>query len=146
MTWPLELAGLPVADDLTTAVHEGWAAAAQLQGDVEWARALVHGDLRLLEVLPRAEAEALAAAAPDPVLAAGALRGEWGIDLSRAVVARIRQVREAGELGADYRFAGYRLHPAVEPEAEALRELGGRDLWTLCDLVGIRAAMLRELS
>jgi hypothetical protein len=142
------LVSLPVADDLAAAVHGGWAAAARLQRDAAWARALwpVLGDPRLLEALPRAEGEALAAASPEPVVAAGALPGTWGRDLSRAVIAAILRVREAGERGVDVAFAGYRLDPALEPEAEALRELGGRDIWMLCDVLAVRAAMLRELS
>ena len=58
----------------------------------------------------------------------------------------IRRRREAGERGADVGLAGYRLDPALADEAEALRELGGRDLRTLCDVLAARAAMLRELS
>ena len=44
-------------------------------------------------------------------------------------------------------FAGHRLDPALaEAAEERLRDLGGRDLWTLCDILAARAAMLRELS
>jgi hypothetical protein len=46
----------------------------------------------------------------------------------------------------DVRFAGHRLDPALEAEADTLRELGGRDLWDLCDTLITRAAMLRELG
>ena len=50
-------------------------------------------------------------------------------------------------MGSDVAFAGYRLDPALAPEAEErLRELGGRDLGLLCDILATRAAMLRELS
>ena len=62
------------------------------------------------------------------------------------MIASIRRRREAGERGADAGVAGYRLDPALADEAEALRDLGGRDLWTLCDVLALRAAMLRELS
>src|SRR4051812_38089095 len=146
--WSPQRLALSVADDLGPAVHEGWAEAAKRQGDAAWARALwpVTRDPELLTVLPRAEGEALAAAAEDPVVAARELRGQWGPDLSRAVLAAIRRTREAGEYGVDVRFAGHRLDPALELEAEALRELGGRDLWTLCDTLVTRAAMLRELA
>ena len=72
--------------------------------------------------------------------------GQWGPELSRTVIAAIRKRREAGERGVDVRFAGHRLDPALEPEAETLRELGGRDLWSLCDTLIARAAMLRELG
>ena len=104
------------------------------------------GDPDLLPVLPRDEAEALAATADDVIVAARRLTGQWGVELSRAVIAAIRRARETGTLGAHARVAGSRLDPALEAEVEALRELGGRELWELCDEVGIRAAMLRELS
>ena len=59
----------------------------------------------------------------------------------------IHQRRTAGERGQDVEFAGYRLDPAFAEEAEErLRELGGRDLRRLCDILAARAAMLRELS
>ena len=67
--------------------------------------------------------------------------------MSRAVIAAIERRRTAGERGQDVAFAGHRLDPALAPEAEErLRDLGGRDLWVLCDLLSARAAMLRELS
>ena len=49
-------------------------------------------------------------------------------------------------MSASVRVAGYRLDPALAPEAEPLRDLGGRDVDELCDVLAIRAAMLRELS
>ena len=54
------------------------------------------------------------------------LAGPWGPELSRAVIDAIR--RAARRAGTS-RVAGYRLDPALEPEAEPLRDLGGRDLW-----------------
>ena len=42
--------------------------------------------------------------------------------------------------------AGYQLDPSLAPEAEPLRDLGRRDINQLCDVLAIRAAMLRELS
>jgi hypothetical protein len=38
------------------------------------------------------------------------------------------------------------LDPAVLPELEPLIEAGGRPVARLCDVLAIRAAMLRELS
>jgi hypothetical protein len=113
-----------------------------------WARALwpITRDPELLAVLPLAEGEALAAAADDPIVAARELDGPWGPDLSRTVIAAIRAKREKGERGVDVRFAGHRLDPALEAEADTLREVGGRDLWDLCDTLITRAAMLRELG
>jgi hypothetical protein len=146
-TWSVELVQLPIADDLGEVVRSGWAGAAAAQRNEQWARALwpLHPDTRLLAVLPRAEAEALAAASDDPIAAAAALPGQWGAELSRAVIAAIGRRRQAGEW-LEASWAGHLLDPSVEPEAEALRELGGRDLWRLADVLGERAAMLRELG
>lgn len=132
-----DLVALPVRDDLRQAVHAGWAEAATNQRDAEWGRAL-----GLLELLPHEEAEARAAAADDPVLAAEPLRWTWGPELSTTVVASIKRRREAGGRGIDVAFVGYRLDPATE--VEHLRELGGRDIGRLCDVTAIRAAMLSE--
>ncbi|HEY6889043.1 MAG TPA: hypothetical protein VI300_14725, partial [Solirubrobacter sp.] len=144
-----ELVPLRVADDLAEIVRGGWADAAVAQRDVAWARALwpVHPDPVLLVALPREEGEALAAAADQPDVAAGALTGQWGATLSKAVVDAIHRRRTAGERGVDVEFSGYRLDPAFAGEAEErLRDLGGRDLRRLCDILTARAAMLRELS
>jgi hypothetical protein len=138
-----------VADDLAEVVHGGWAEAAIAQRDAEWARALwaVQPDPRLLTVLAKDEAEALAAAADAPDDAARALPAPWGPRLSKAVIDAIHDRRAAGERGQDVEFAGYRLDPALAAEAdERLRSLGGRDLRRLCDILDARAAMLRELS
>ena len=85
---------------------------------------------RLLAALPRAEAEALAAAAATRVAAARRCAGPWGPELSRAVIAAIRRPARRATRGVDVAFAGYRLDPALAPEAEPLRDLGGRDLWS----------------
>jgi hypothetical protein len=148
-TTPAALVALPVADDLGEVVHGGWADAAIAQRNAEWARALwpVHPDSRLLTVLPKDEAEALAAAADAPDDAARTLPAPWGRALSKAVLDAIGNRRAAGERGQDVEFAGHRLDPAFAAEAdERLRPLGGRDLHRLCDILSARAAMLRELS
>jgi hypothetical protein len=136
-TWDLGMVALPVRDDLRQAVHTGWIEAAINQRDEAWGRAL-----GLLELLPREEAEARAAAADDPIRAAEPLTWTWGPALSNTVVAAIKRLREAGHRGLDVAFAGYRLDPATE--VEHLRELGGRDIGRLCDVTAIRAAMLSE--
>jgi len=145
---PADIVALPVEDDLGEAVHRGWAQAAIALDDADWARALwtirPAGDL--LRALPRDEAQRLAAAAPDPLDAALALPGPWRREFSKAMIAAIEKER-AQLRRHDVEFAGYRLDPALAPEAEArLRELGGRDIRILCDVLDARAAMLRELS
>ena len=140
---------LAVRDDLADVVHSGWAAAAIAQRDAAWARALweVRPDPQLLLALPHDEAERIAAAAPEPDVAARELPRPWGLELSKAAIAAIERRRNAGDRGHDVAFAGHRLDPALAPEAEErLRDLGGRDLWVLCDILSTRAAMLRELS
>lgn len=139
-TWSLDLVALPVRDNLAAAVHEGWIEAAKRQRNAEWARALWPIDPELLAVLPRDEAERLAATAEDPFAAALELDGTWDSELSRAVLAAIPTLEE------DVRIAGYRLDPTLAPEAEALRDLGRRDVNHLCDVLAVRAAMLRDLS
>jgi hypothetical protein len=144
-----ELVHLPVRDDLAEIVHDGWAAAAIAQRDAAWARALweVRPGPALLLALPHEEAQHIAAAAPDPDVAARELPRPWGPELSKAAISAIERRRMAGERGQDVAFAGHRLDPALAQEAdERLRDLGGRDLWVLCDILSARAAMLRELS
>jgi hypothetical protein len=144
-----ELVRLPVGDDLTEVVHSGWVAAAIAQRDAAWARALwdVRPEPELLLALPHDEAQRIAAAAPDPDVAARELPRPWNLELSRAAIGAIEQRRKAGDRGHDVAFAGHRLDPALAQEAEErLRDLGGRDLWVLCDILSARAAMLRELS
>ncbi|MDA0140642.1 DUF5691 domain-containing protein [Solirubrobacter deserti] len=138
-TWDIAMVGLPVKDDLAAAVHEGWMLAALRQRDVEWGRAL-----GLLELLPREEAEARAAAADDPLLAAEPLEWTWGPELSNAVVASVKRRREAGGRDVDVAFVGRRLDPRTD--IEPLRDLGGRDITRLCDLLDTRAAMLSEFA
>ena len=70
--------------------------------------------------------------------------GRGAPTLSRTVIdgGRRGDARPAGTSA----FAGYRLDPSLETEVEALRDLGGRDIWSLCDTLVARAAMLRELA
>ena len=65
----------------------------------------------------------------------------WREPFSRAVVEAIRRDPVQATSGL-----GYHMHLAVEPEVETLRDLGGTNVWRLCDLVATRAAMLRELG
>jgi hypothetical protein len=145
---PSTLVSLGVADNLAPVVRSGWTQAAIAQRDPGWASALwgLRTEPALLAVLPRAAAEALAAAADDKLAAALALPGRWGEELSYWVLEDIRGRRSEGHRGVHVGEAGYRLHPAVEAQAETLRDLGGADLWELCDVLAIRAAMLRELG
>ena len=73
---------------------------------------------------------------------AAALRlpGQWGPELSRKVLEAIPTH------DANVKIAAYHLDPGLAEEAEALRDLGRRDVNELCDVLAIRAAILRELS
>jgi hypothetical protein len=138
---------LPVADDLADAVHGAWATAAIEQRNAEWARALwpLTHTPRLLTLLPPTEAEALAAAAPNPVEIARELEWPWSIAFSRTIIQAI-----PGYLKQQWRqrldFAGARLDPSLAEEVEALRDLGVADVRHVCDQVAARAAMLAELA
>ena len=150
-TWtaPADLVALHVRDDLVDVVHGAWVEAAIAQRDAEWARALwrVRPEPELLLALRHDEAQRIAAQTADPDVGARALPRPWGPELSAAAIAAIERRRKAGERGQDVAFAGHRLDPALAGEAEErLRDLGGRDLWVLCDILSARAAMLRELS
>ena len=72
----------------------------------------------------------------------------WGASLTRAVIEAIKHHRSDTEwVRADVAFAGERMDPALAEHAEEqLRELPGRDIRRLCDILAARAAMLRELS
>ena len=96
-------------------------------------------------MLPRAEGEALAAAAPDPFVAALRAAGPWGRELSRGVDRGDPAPRATRGAHVARRRLPARSRRSSR-EAEPLRDLGGRDLWDLCDVLAIRAAMLRELS
>ena len=147
---PRDLVRLPVRDDLADVVHSGWAAAAIAQRDAAWARALweVRPDPQLLLALPHDEARAHRRGGAR----ARRRRARASPAVGRSSSRRRRSRRSsggatAGDRGHDVAFAGHRLDPALAPEAEErLRDLGGRDLWVLCDILSTRAAMLRELS
>ena len=126
-------------------MYLGWTAAAYHQRNEDWARELwrVVDDPRLLTVLPRREAERRALGADDPFAAALELPGPWGPLLSRKIIELIPKLKERGVRVVT---AGYRIDPSLEAEVEALRDLGSRDVFELCDTVAIRAAILRELA
>jgi uncharacterized protein DUF5691 len=170
-----EVVRLPIADDHDNDVHIGWASAAVLCRDAEWARALLAagvvgagtaaGSLEaavdLLEVLPAAEREAAAAG-----LLRGAdgyrglmrvldrIPGPWAGALADAVLTALAALADAvGRLdGARYlgqlcRLADERLSPDV---ADRLVEITRRhDTWPLAELaetLRFRRDMLEELS
>ena len=90
---PDELASLPVANKLASAVHAGWSHAAARQLDSAWAEALLPKtwDARLLAALPREVAERHVRTTLDDsrvVAALEALRRPWGLELSRELVRR----------------------------------------------------------
>ena len=64
------------------------------------------------------------------------------------MIAAIKHHRSDTEwVRADVSFAGERMDPDLaDHAAEQLRELPGRDIRRLCDVLAARAAMLRELS
>jgi len=146
---PADLVALDVADDLGEIVHRGWADAAVAQRDAEWARALwaVRHDPVLLAALPHEEAQQLAARAERPDVVAAAVPGPWGATLTIAVLNALQRHRTGLDWGQDAAYAGERLNPAFTEDAEEkLRDLPGRDIRRLLDVLSARAAMLRELT
>ena len=113
------------------AVHAGWAAgrdgaSATPTGRARCGRVVDDPSCSTCSRAPRPRRSRLAPT--DPFAAALELPGPWG---PRALARGDRGDpgrREDGER-ARRRVAGYRLDPALEPEAEALRDLGGRDVW-----------------
>jgi Family of unknown function (DUF5691) len=149
VTWDLDMVSLDVADDLGEVVHRGWADAAVAQRDAEWARTLwaVRPDPVLLAALPHQEAQQLAARAERPDVVAAAVPGPWGATLTIAVLNALQRHRTGLDWGQDAAFAAERLSPAFTEDAEEkLRDLPGRDIRRLLDVLSARAAMLRELS
>jgi hypothetical protein len=148
-TWDLEMAAIEVADDLGDVVRGAWADAAVAQRDAEWATALwsVHPDPALLSALSHEQAQGLAARAERPDVVAAAVPGPWGATLTIAVINALARYRTGSDWGQDASYAGERLNPAFADDAEErLRDLPGRDIRRLLDILSARAAMLRELS
>jgi hypothetical protein len=162
-----EVVLLPIADDHHKDVHIGWARAAVLARDAEWARALlaagvVAGELDvavgLLGVLPAAEREAAAAELlrgadgyRGLLRALDRIPGPWTGKLADGVLGALAEA--AGRLdGARYlgqlcRLADERLSPDA---ADRLVEITRRhDTWPLAELaetLRFRRDMLEELS
>jgi hypothetical protein len=146
---PGELVALEVADDLGEIVRAGWGMAAVAQRDAEWARALwaVAPVAQLLEAVPHAEAQELAAGAERPDIVAQAVPGPWGPALTKTVIDAVQRSRAGQDFTQDVAYAGERLDLALADYAEErLRELPGRDVRRMLDVLAARAAMLRELS
>ena len=105
------LLALPVRDDLADVVHSGWVAAAIAQRDAAWARALwdVRPEPELLLALPHDEAQRIAAAAPEPDVAARALPAAVG---AGALEGRDRRDRAAAQGRRARAGRGVRRAPA----------------------------------
>ena len=107
----------------------------------------VRPDPVLLAALPHEEAQQLAARAERPDVVAAAVPGPWGATLTIAVLNALQRHRTGLDWGQDAAYAGERLNPAFTEDAEEkLRDLPGRDIRRLLDVLSARAAMLRELS
>jgi hypothetical protein len=145
---PEKILKLEVADDYEALVHGAFTIAAQQQRDAAWARALWRRRpaAGLLDVLPKAEREALASQRDELEDIVASLPRPWGPELSRAVVARLgRLVKEKQTYGIAPDLA-YGLDLSVLAPLEALREEGGARIDRLCHILATRAAMLGELS
>ncbi len=156
-TWPAAAQTVEKAD---TALRQAWAAAAALQGDGEWAGALLDAGVEepaLLAVVPHERAVAHATArvgagglAPAALDLLDACPDPWGPALSRTVVDALGELVKR-PARPDARLAGLaaRLDPAVAPAATvALAEHAGR--WSdvvgwFMDLLTFRAEMHEEL-
>jgi hypothetical protein len=164
---PMEVVCLPVADDLGRDVHIGWARAAVLRRDAEWARALLKGGavpaelepaVDLLAALPAAEREAAAAdllrwadGYRDLVRILDRIPGPWAGALADAVLGALADAAGRADaaryLGQLCRLADERLSPGV---AARLVEVTRRhDTWPLTELaetLRFRHDMLEELA
>jgi hypothetical protein len=146
---PEKILELAVADDYEALVHGAFTIAAQQQADAAWARALWHRypAAGILDILPRREREELALEVDELEDVVVSFPPPWGLELSRAVVARLGRLVKVGGLHGLGTDLAYGLDPAVLAPLEALREEdGGRPIDRLCTILAIRAAMLRELS
>ena len=148
---PADLVALPVADDLAEIVHAGWVAG----GDRAARRGVGAGAVGRparpgapAARSPHDEAQRIAAAAPEPDVAARALPAAVGAGaLAGGDRARSSGGARRASAGRTWRSPGTgSTRRCAEAAEERLRDLGGRDLWVLCDILAARAAMLRELS
>jgi hypothetical protein len=164
---PMEVVCLPIADDHARDVHIGWARAAVLSRDAEWARALLKGGavpeeieviVDLLRVLPGSERDAAAA---ELLRWAGGYRdllrvldrvpGPWAGELAEAVLGALtdaaRRPDGARYLGQLCRLADERLSPDVADRLEEVTR--PYDIWPLSELaetLRFRHDMLKELT
>jgi hypothetical protein len=164
---PLEVVCLPIADEHARDVHVGWARAAVLSHDAEWARALLKAGVvpeelevvaDLLGVLPAAERDAAGA---ELLRWAGGYRdlfrildripGPWAGDLANAVLGAMTDaaVRLDGGryLGQLCRLADERLSPDTAARVEEVARQ--YDTWPLSELaetLRFRHDMLKELE
>ncbi|TDC64500.1 hypothetical protein E1200_20200 [Actinomadura sp. GC306] len=169
---PIEIVCLPVPEADGRDVHVGWARAALIQHDVEWARALFKGGVmvdepealaELLPVLPEAERDAAAAGLIrwiegeiDLLRVLERVPGPWTGALASAVLAILTAAagrgtrREEHLVGQLCRLAHERLDPAAAPRLDALAAEAGaavpRAVTDLTDTLRFRAEMLKELS
>lgn len=158
--WPLDV----LDGDPPPVLRTGWATAAVRQRDRAWASALLPSTWAvvpdLLGVVRHDEAQRVATEVVDahglgpPVLALlDHCPRPWGVDLSRAVVARVveaaqqpgRPRGDAAALRARLGDLGARLDPSVAPaEVDVAPEWADVVGWFL-DLLAFRAAMREEL-
>jgi hypothetical protein len=163
---PMEVVCLPIDDDYARDVHIGWARAAVLQGDAEWARAILKGGVApeeidvIVDLLGALPADERDEAAADLLRWAGGYRdlirildrvpGPWAGALADAVLSALAEATRTPE-GA--RYAGQLRHLADErlgpPMADRLDELARlHDAWPLTELaetLRFRHDMLKEL-
>ncbi|HEU5158738.1 MAG TPA: DUF5691 domain-containing protein [Streptosporangiaceae bacterium] len=164
---PAKIVRLPIADDRGKDVHAGWARAAVLGRDAEWARALlaagvvadeIEPAVDLLGVLPAAERETHAA---ELVRGADGYRGlirvldrvpgPWAGELADVVLGALADAAGRADavryLGRLCRLADERLSPGV---ADRLVEITRRhDTWPLAELtetLRFRRDMMDELT
>jgi hypothetical protein len=171
---PLEVVGLPIADEHARDVHVGWARAAVLHRDAEWARALLDEERALLNegvvpaelevvadllgVLPAAERDAAGAELlrragghGDLLRILDRIRGPWAGDLADAVLGAMTdaagRLDGARFLGQLCRLADERLHPDTAPRvAEVARQYDTWPLTELAETLCFRHDMLKELA
>lgn len=167
---PIEIVCLPVPEADGRDVHVGWARAALIQRDAEWARALFKGGVmvdepealaELLPVLPERERETAAAGLLgwvegeiDLLRVLERMPGPWTGALADAVVALLAEAAERGTrreeqlVGQLSRLAHDRLDPGAAARLDALAAGAGAAAPTavtaLIDTLRFRDEMLKE--